>query len=165
VETAAEGIGAYGSENVTHEPERLEGLEADEGEVPPWRERFSSPEEMWEALRNEQHVRGRFANALGESRAEVEMLEKAVLLVGSWDHLRVPHAARRGRAFRPRPRHPGLGRRDGRAQGRFSRAGKRREHGRLATRGIPRPGARGRFWEASESHTALIGNVAEALSA
>jgi hypothetical protein len=89
VETAAEGIGAYGSENVTHEPERLEGLEADEGEVPPWRERFSSPEEMWEALRNEQHVRGRFANALGESRAEVEMLEKAVLLVGSWDHLRV----------------------------------------------------------------------------
>ena len=75
-EIAAPYESSNGSENVTDEPARPEGLEADAGEKPLWAERFASPEEMWTALRNEQQVRGRLANVLGQARARIEVLEE-----------------------------------------------------------------------------------------
>ena len=73
-ETAAPYEGPNGSENAEQEPARPEGLEADAGEVPVWRQRFSTPEKMWEAFRNEQTVRGRLANLVGDLRAKNEEL-------------------------------------------------------------------------------------------
>ena len=51
-------------------------------ETPEWSQRFASPEEMWEALRNEQRVRGDLANRLGEERAERERIQQAAQQIG-----------------------------------------------------------------------------------
>jgi hypothetical protein len=77
-ETAAERNGARVSENVEQEPGRPEGLGPDAVTVPSWRERFASPEELFEAFRNEQTRRGRLANELGEVRAENRELQEHV---------------------------------------------------------------------------------------
>jgi hypothetical protein len=78
-DAAADFAGPNGDENVKDEPAaQLEGLEPAAGELPLWRERFATPEELWDAFRNEQQVRGRLANELGKARALVEELEEQV---------------------------------------------------------------------------------------
>jgi hypothetical protein len=55
-------------------------------EEPPWGERFSSMEELWEAFRNEQFVRGQQANRIGELRRENERLERENQFLRALDH-------------------------------------------------------------------------------
>jgi hypothetical protein len=57
-------------------PARREGLSPAADAEPEWRERFSSPEELWVAYRNEQQVRGRLANELGKARALIHELDE-----------------------------------------------------------------------------------------